>query len=205
MPNTRVIKTKPVETKPTTLKTKARTGEVSYHRSKRASSCPRCYHGNVRDPVAVETRGRAPKETTKARAAATGELKATEKTRAAAAACELKTTANSRTAACAASQLQAPSTHSKTHYETHSHKAFTVFAPNPKKRQDIQKTEAELAALEDLRLSQAMGYVSISPSAVGGCLTLEEVRIKQQQEMQIKRRQKQMKKSALGTSSMVFG
>ncbi|XP_073796669.1 uncharacterized protein isoform X1 [Danio rerio] len=55
------------------------------------------------------------------------------------------------------------------------------------------EAEAELAALEDLRLSRAMGYISISPSTVGGCLTLEEVRAKQQQDLQIKRRQKQVK------------
>ncbi|XP_070784631.1 epithelial-stromal interaction protein 1 [Enoplosus armatus] len=65
-----------------------------------------------------------------------------------------------------------------------SHKAFTVIPPNPKKRREIQrKAEAELAALEELRLSRAMAYVSINPSSVGGCMSLEEVRLKQQQEM----------------------
>ncbi|XP_077410543.1 uncharacterized protein LOC144040305 isoform X2 [Vanacampus margaritifer] len=50
----------------------------------------------------------------------------------------------------------------------HSHKAFTVIPPNPKKRRDIQKkAEAELAALEELRLSRAMAYVNIQPSSVG--------------------------------------
>ncbi|XP_054879840.1 synapsin-1-like [Poeciliopsis prolifica] len=49
-----------------------------------------------------------------------------------------------------------------------SHKAFTVIPPNPKKRREIQKkAEAELAALEELRLSRAMAYVSINPSSVG--------------------------------------
>ncbi|XP_017574747.1 uncharacterized protein zgc:194621 [Pygocentrus nattereri] len=200
MPNTRVLKPKPAETKP-----KARTDELGSRRSKRASSCPRCYQDNARDPVAVETRGRAPKATPKPRAAAPGELKGTENTRAAATSCELKTT-KARTAACGASQSQPPRAQPRRHPEIQSHKAFTVFAPNPKKRQDIQrKAEAELAALEDLRLSRTMNYVSISPSAVGGCLTLEEVRMKQQQEMQMKRRQKQMKKYALETSPMVFG
>uniref|UniRef100_A0A3Q0R1K6 Epithelial-stromal interaction protein 1 n=1 Tax=Amphilophus citrinellus TaxID=61819 RepID=A0A3Q0R1K6_AMPCI len=72
------------------------------------------------------------------------------------------------------------------------HKAFTVIPPNPKKRREIQKkAEAELAALEELRLSRAMAYVSINPSSVGGCMSLEEVRSKQQQEMmQAKRKQK---------------
>lgn len=53
------------------------------------------------------------------------------------------------------------------------------------------EAEAELAALEALRLSRAMAYVSINPSRVGGCMSLEEVRSKQQQEMmQAKRKQK---------------
>ncbi|XP_007232739.2 uncharacterized protein zgc:194621 [Astyanax mexicanus] len=196
----------PVESRPAALKASARTGGINCHRSKRASSCPRSQHGGARDPVAVETRGRAPKETTKARAAAaSGDLKTTGKARGTA--CKLQTRAQSRPAARGAAQPQnTPSTRSHTHCEIHSHKAFTVFAPNPKKRQDIQrKAEAELAALEDLRLSKAMGYVSISPSAVGGSLTLEEVRKKQQQEMQTQRRQKQTKKYVLGTSPMAVG
>ncbi|XP_043961129.1 atherin [Gambusia affinis] len=77
-----------------------------------------------------------------------------------------------------------------------SHKAFTVIPPNPKKRREIQKkAEAELAALEELRLSRAMAYVSIHPSSVGGCMSLEEVRLKQQQEMmRAKTKQKQVRK-----------
>uniref|UniRef100_A0A3P8S0K7 Uncharacterized protein n=1 Tax=Amphiprion percula TaxID=161767 RepID=A0A3P8S0K7_AMPPE len=52
-----------------------------------------------------------------------------------------------------------------------SHKAFTVIPPNPKRRREIQrKAEAELAALEELRLSRAMSYVSINPSSVGETL-----------------------------------
>uniref|UniRef100_A0A8C6T3P2 Uncharacterized protein n=1 Tax=Neogobius melanostomus TaxID=47308 RepID=A0A8C6T3P2_9GOBI len=72
--------------------------------------------------------------------------------------------------------------------------AFTVIPPDPKKRLEIQKkAEAELTALEELRLSKAMAYVSISPSAVGGCLSLEEVRQKQQQEMvQTKRKPREV-------------
>ncbi|XP_012713406.3 uncharacterized protein zgc:194621 isoform X1 [Fundulus heteroclitus] len=80
-----------------------------------------------------------------------------------------------------------------------SHKAFTVIPPNPKKRREIQKkAEAELAALEELRLSRAMAYVSIDPSSVGGCMSLQEVRLKQQQEMmQAKRKQKQVRKQLM--------
>ncbi|XP_041670329.1 uncharacterized protein zgc:194621 [Cheilinus undulatus] len=76
-----------------------------------------------------------------------------------------------------------------------NYKAFTVIPPNPKKRREIQrKAEAELAALEELRLSRAMAYVSINPSTVGGCMSLEEVRLKQQQEMmKAKRKPKPIK------------
>lgn len=86
-----------------------------------------------------------------------------------------------------------------------SHKAFTVIPPNPKKRIEIQKqAEAELAALEDLRLSRAMGYISLEPSSVGGSLTLEEVRHRQQQEMQTRRKQRQVKQYDLQTSPIVI-
>ncbi|KAL4631077.1 hypothetical protein GN956_G14844 [Arapaima gigas] len=79
--------------------------------------------------------------------------------------------------------------------KSQSNKAFTVFAPNPKRRHEIQrKAAAELAALEDLRLSQAMAFVSITPSTVGGCLTLEEVRNRQQQEMKMRKIPKQSKR-----------
>ncbi|XP_030611824.1 uncharacterized protein LOC115799032 [Archocentrus centrarchus] len=90
---------------------------------------------------------------------------------------------------------------------SHSHKAFTVIPPNPKKRREIQKkAEAELAALEELRLSRAMAYVSINPSSVGGCMSLEEVRSKQQQEMmQAKRKQKPVKKPVLEETSVLTG
>ncbi|XP_039473140.1 uncharacterized protein zgc:194621 isoform X2 [Oreochromis aureus] len=88
---------------------------------------------------------------------------------------------------------------------TLSNKAFTVIPPNPKKRREIQKkAEAELAALEELRLSRAMAYVSINPSSVGGCMSLEEVRSKQQQEMMLaKKKQKPMKKPVLEEASVL--
>lgn len=88
---------------------------------------------------------------------------------------------------------------------SHSSKAFTVIPPNPKKRREIQKkAEAELAALEELRLSRAMAYVSINPSSVGGCMSLEEVRSKQQQEMMLaKKKQKPMKKPVLEETSVL--
>ncbi|KAI4901222.1 hypothetical protein NFI96_013729, partial [Prochilodus magdalenae] len=145
MPNAKVLKPRPAEPKLDALKPKAR-ADGTGHRAKRASSCTRCCHDNARDPVAMETRGRAPAAASKARHGTTA------------------TAATSR----GASRSQPPSTHTKARSEVHSHTAFTVFAPNPKKRRDIQrKAEAELAALEDLRLSRAVNYVSISPSAVG--------------------------------------
>lgn len=98
MPNTKVLKPKPPETKP-----RARTS------SKRASSCPRCYHDNARDPVAVETRGAS-----KTRATVPIQLKAAQKTRTAQNQCELKTTEKSRVGN---SQLQPPSTKPRAHYE----------------------------------------------------------------------------------------
>ncbi|KAK7118498.1 hypothetical protein R3I94_022107 [Phoxinus phoxinus] len=173
MPDTRLINPKPVATKPKHLNKKSSAAETTPsvrsrdagvgHR-KRSSSCPRCV---------TEYKPKAPERSSKA-------IKDKQS----------ETLPRSKPATCASKEQ--PKSHSL--YEIHSQKAFTVFAPNPKKRQDIQqKAEAELAALEDLRLSRAMGYISISPSSVGGCLTLEEVRAKQQQEMQIKRRQKQVK------------
>ncbi|TNN61427.1 Epithelial-stromal interaction protein 1 [Liparis tanakae] len=85
------------------------------------------------------------------------------------------------------------------------HEAFTAIAPNPKTRRDTQrKAEAGLAALEELRLSRAMAYVSINPSSVGGCLSLEEVRLKQQQEMlRAKRNQKPVRKQLVEQTAVL--
>ncbi|KAK2870188.1 hypothetical protein QQF64_021854 [Cirrhinus molitorella] len=172
MPDTRLIKPKPSATKPTHVIKKASTTETTPavrtrdvgHRKNRASSCPRCTHDIEYKPKGTERSNKA---------------------------IQTKQT-SPRSKPTKYAPKEQPMT--KTYSEIHSQKAFTVFAPNPKKRQDIQqKAEAELAALEDLRLSRAMGYISISPSTVGGCLTLEEVRAKQQEEMQIKKRQKQVK------------
>uniref|UniRef100_A0A672Q9P6 Zgc:194621 n=1 Tax=Sinocyclocheilus grahami TaxID=75366 RepID=A0A672Q9P6_SINGR len=172
MPDTRLVKPKPVATKPKKASTAettpaVRTRDVG-HRKNRASSCPRCTHETEYKP------------------------KATERSNKAMQAKPSETSPRSKPSKYAPKELPMPKTYSHALSEIYSQKAFTVFTPNPKKRQDIQqKAEAELAALEDLRLSRAVGYISISPSTVGGCLTLEEVRAKQQQEMQIKRRQKQ--------------
>ncbi|XP_051970852.1 uncharacterized protein zgc:194621 [Xyrauchen texanus] len=186
MPDTRVIKPKVFEMKPKNQNRKAsiteatparRTRDVN-PRKQRASSCSRCTYGTESKPKATEMKSNT--------------------------AMKPKTSANLKPATSAPKEPPKPNSYSHVLYEIHSQKAFTVFAPNPKKRQDIQqKAEAELAALEDLRLSRAMGYISIPPSTVGGCLTLEEVRAKQQQEMQISRRQKQVKKCILETAPAV--
>ncbi|XP_051874323.1 rRNA 2'-O-methyltransferase fibrillarin-like [Pristis pectinata] len=63
---------------------------------------------------------------------------------------------------------------------THCYGAYSVTVPDQKKRIDLQKkAAAELAALEKLK-HRSIGQVSIIPSAVGGTLTQEEVRKKQQ-------------------------
>ncbi|NP_001129453.1 uncharacterized protein LOC795037 [Danio rerio] len=178
MPDTRLLNPKSVATnakhsnkKATPVETTpAVRGRDAAHRKNRASSCPRCTHHTEYKPKTTERSNKAMK------------TKPTE------------TSPRTKPSKCAPKEQPMPKTYSHALYEIHSQKAFTVFAPNPRKRQDIQeKAEAELAALEDLRLSRAMGYISISPSTVGGCLTLEEVRAKQQQDLQIKRRQKQVK------------
>nr|XP_057916328.1 epithelial-stromal interaction protein 1-like [Doryrhamphus excisus] len=86
-----------------------------------------------------------------------------------------------------------------------SHRAYTVIPPNPKKRQEIQrKAEAELAALEELRLSRTMANVTIKPSSVGGCMSLEEVRLKQQQEM-MQANRKPIRKQRLEQTRVLTG
>ncbi|XP_072329881.1 uncharacterized protein [Scyliorhinus torazame] len=64
---------------------------------------------------------------------------------------------------------------------THSYGAYSITVPDQKKWSDLQKTGAELAALEKLKCRN-IGHVSITPSTVGGTLTQEEVRRRQQQD-----------------------
>ncbi|XP_061820692.1 uncharacterized protein [Nerophis lumbriciformis] len=86
-----------------------------------------------------------------------------------------------------------------------SHKAFTVIPPDPKKRRDIQKkADAELAALEELRLSRAMAYVTIQPSRVGGRMSLEAVRLRQQQEM-MQTKRKPIRKQVVEQTHVLTG
>ncbi|KAI1891311.1 hypothetical protein AGOR_G00142490 [Albula goreensis] len=167
------MKTRPSETKTRTLETKPKTHPDP--RKKRASSCPRCHHSNDSEAKKAPVEDRGAKHD--------GKLKHT-------AVCERPKESSS--------DQKPQQVHRTRHRATHefqSHKPFTVIAPNPKKRHEIQqKAEAELVALEEYKLSRAMGYVSIAPSTVGGCLTLEEARNKQQQEMQMRRKQRQVKR-----------
>ncbi|KAJ8375760.1 hypothetical protein SKAU_G00063400 [Synaphobranchus kaupii] len=158
------------ETKVRTLETKPK-GNTD-PRKKRASSCPRYHHSNEC-------------ETKKTDDHRTKIVRKTE-----------PTVASKKPRETTSDQKQhVHKTRHRTVCELPSQKAFTVIAPNQKKRHEIQrKAEAELAALEDFKLSRAMGYVSIAPSKVGGCLTLKEVRNKQQQEMQMSQKQKQVKR-----------
>ncbi|KAJ4925603.1 hypothetical protein JOQ06_018329 [Pogonophryne albipinna] len=64
------------------------------------------------------------------------------------------------------------------------------------RREIKKKAEAELAALEELRLSRAMAFVSISPT-VGGCMSLEE------EMMQAKRKHKPMMKQLMEQTTVL--
>ncbi|XP_048398329.1 uncharacterized protein zgc:194621 [Stegostoma tigrinum] len=64
---------------------------------------------------------------------------------------------------------------------TYSYGAYSVTVPDQKKWSNLKKTaSAELATLEKLK-RRNIGHVSITPRAVGGTLTQEEVRRRQQQ------------------------
>ncbi|XP_035510120.1 uncharacterized protein zgc:194621 [Morone saxatilis] len=202
MPATKVIKQKPVEAprktleKPKPVKVRAVTGaesdlRVPAVRKSRASSCPRCPQRGDRSETRTRSSSIAPKVTSHWPRTNPDHRKGTNSVKHAAAAhpeCREMMTA------CPGPREQRGG-RAEAKHASQSHKAFTVIPPNPKKRREIQKkAEAELAALEELRLSRAMAYVSINPSSVGGCMSLEEVRSKQQQEMmQAKRKQKPMK------------
>ncbi|KAI3355528.1 hypothetical protein L3Q82_018356, partial [Scortum barcoo] len=171
MPATKVLKPHPVEAARNSLQRSSQKVrgahtelQVPAARKSRASSCPR------RDGTKPSCERRARSTSTAPRTTAT------------------RTRTNpdppARRREVCAEQKERRSVRTESKAASQSHKAFTVIPPNPKKRREIQrKAEAELAALEELRLSRAMAYVSINPSSVGGCMSLEEVRSKQQQEM----------------------
>ncbi|KAM9839632.1 uncharacterized protein ACBR49_016626 [Aulostomus maculatus] len=160
-------------------------------RRSRASSCPRCPQRGCSSAAAgAQVAGRSRSRSSVPRGAVSGP----------------KTNPGNRKATGSHSGVnRSPSVRAETKCPTQSHKAFTVIAPNPKRRQEIQrKAEEELAALEELRLSKAMAYISIDPSSVGGCMSLEEVRLRQQQEMmQSRRKHKQMKKHVMEQTSIL--
>ncbi|XP_061569272.1 uncharacterized protein zgc:194621 isoform X2 [Cololabis saira] len=211
MPSTRVIKPRPVET--ATKKTLEKSKEVKVKatdgaRQSRASSCLRnapprgACDGAPRGPRSSSRAPRSPSRAPRGPGPACGRrARSTAPTPT-----ETRTNPPRRRAAssvrpadgrCVDAGPRAPrGGGAEVKYMIQSNKAFTVIPPNPKKRREIQrKAEAELAALEELRLSRAMAYVSIHPSSVGGCMSLEEVRLKQQQDMmQARRKHKQVKK-----------
>ncbi|XP_029001479.1 uncharacterized protein zgc:194621 isoform X2 [Betta splendens] len=206
MPAAKVIKAKPVETtgksleKPKPMKVKAAEGELKVPavRKGRASSCPRRPQRDRSDGTLAGAHGAASKARTRSNSSAPRLNGASAKTNTV----DRKHAGVSpkcRGPTARPVQRDQRSLRAETKYGIQSHKAFTVIPPDPKKRREIQrKAEAELAALEELRLSRAMAYVSINPSSVGGCMSLEEVRSKQQQEMiQAKRKQKPMKKQVM--------
>ncbi|XP_037612291.1 uncharacterized protein zgc:194621 [Sebastes umbrosus] len=209
MQNTKVIKPKPVEATRRTLQrpepvqvrpVHSETLRVPAVRKSRASSSTRC-------PDRCEGRPGASCERMRTRSSSTGPITTrttrTNKTTKTTTHwtrtnpdCRRTTTSSVKQAAvkptCPGQGEQQGVTETRQAGQSQSNKAFTVIPPNLKKRREIQrKAEAELAALEELRLSRAMAYVSINPSSVGGCMSLEEVRLKQQQEMmQAKRKPK---------------
>ncbi|XP_028288198.1 uncharacterized protein LOC114452875 [Parambassis ranga] len=214
MPATKVIKQKPVEpvrtdrTKPwkaNGTETELRAPAV---RKSRGSSCPRSpQRGRCeRQPAGPQGSCSASRTTCERRARSTSTAPRPTDT-CAKATCRRATSSVKHVdpvSACPG-QREPRGVRAEAKCASQSHKAFTVIPPNPKKRREIQrKAEAELAALEELRLSRAMAYVSINPSSVGGCMSLEEVRSKQQQEMmQAKRKQKQMKKQVMEETSVL--
>uniref|UniRef100_UPI003AAD690A uncharacterized protein isoform X1 n=1 Tax=Centroberyx gerrardi TaxID=166262 RepID=UPI003AAD690A len=219
MPASKVIKPRPVETttklleKSKPVKTKpANRAEselkVPAVRKSRAASCPRCPQSNRCEGVKQQSAASKARCERRARSTCTapkpaGNCPKTSPT------CQ-KTTSPTKHGAVTSkpgeTQREQRTDRAKMQCANQSHKAFTVIPPNPKKRKEIQKkAEAELAALEELRLSRAMGYVSINPSSVGGCMSLEEVRLKQQQEMmQARRKQKQMKKHVMEPTAVLI-
>ncbi|KAM4605964.1 uncharacterized protein ACJ7VT_016234 [Polymixia lowei] len=200
MPATKVIKPKPVETtiktiektKPVTAKSAIQPGaqpKVLTLRKHRASSCQRSPHSNTTQNT-VTRRARSTSSAPKSIRIPSKATPACQKTTSTQKHAAVNSKAEVTTSTV---QKEERTARPKVQCVIQSHKAFTVIAPNPKKRKEIQKkAEAELAALEELRLSRAMAYVSINPSSVGGCMSIEEVRLKQQEEMmQVRGRQKQ--------------
>uniref|UniRef100_UPI0037E8FF9D uncharacterized protein n=1 Tax=Semicossyphus pulcher TaxID=241346 RepID=UPI0037E8FF9D len=208
MPATKVIKRTPVEasrstlerTKPVKVKAVNRTQselKAPALRKSRASSCPRYpQRGRCEEGGSVTRRtALKPGCDRRARSSSTAPRNNPDCRRAANSVRSANVNPKCREMSACSGQREQLGVRAETKHAIQSHKAFTVIPPNPKKRREIQKkAEAELAALEELRLSRAMAYVSINPSSVGGCMSLEEVRSKQQQEMMKAKRKPKPKK-----------
>ncbi|KAK2814356.1 hypothetical protein Q5P01_000585 [Channa striata] len=200
MPATKVIKPKPVEPtrnameKTKMVKGRAAEGElrVPAVRKGRASSCPRCPQRDRSDRTSAGASKTSSDRRTRSNSTAPRAPETCPRTdprRATSSAKQAGANPKCPETTPCPGQREPRSIRAEARNPSQS---FHCHPPDPKKRREIQrKAEAELAALEELKLSRAMAYVSINPSSVGGCMTLEEVRLKQQQEMmQAKRKQK---------------
>ncbi|XP_069368479.1 uncharacterized protein [Paralichthys olivaceus] len=166
MPATKVIKPKSAEAsrkpgdEPSAAEIRAARGadrelRVRAVRKSRASSCPR---------GPQQPRGRCDRAPA-SRASCEGRTRSTSAAPKAAAH-RTQTNPDHRRKP-AGNQPRRPGEQRSVRPESPSHRAFTVIPPDPRRRRDMQrKAEAELAALEELRLSRAMVYVSINPSSV---------------------------------------
>ncbi|CAB1349902.1 unnamed protein product [Coregonus sp. 'balchen'] len=187
MPTTRVIKQKPViETKTRVVEEKTKPVEtkpasisqlkVTAPRKPRATSCPRCIHSNRCETTNTHQQGKLCAPRCDRRARSTSTApKSTLSSSKSAVLCQKPTATSPKSTVTSSKSKEAAQVAQK---EERTHKAFTVIPPNPKKRIEIQQS---------------------------GCLSLEEVRLKQQQEMQARRRQRQMKKYMFETSPVVLG
>ncbi|XP_055006998.1 uncharacterized protein zgc:194621 isoform X2 [Boleophthalmus pectinirostris] len=176
MSNPKVTKTNPLGTskkprervKP--LKVRETTGESELKlpcsvRGNRTASCSRCPPGESSEAASAGPKA-APNSQRRTRAASTPPKPVTQR-------CDAKTgnkkprIPDKQTAETKCSQQRAQD-QGQLSSTRHSHAAFTVICPDPKKRLEIQKkAEAELTALEELRVSKHTAYVSINPSAEG--------------------------------------
>ncbi|XP_074549874.1 uncharacterized protein LOC141807641 [Halichoeres trimaculatus] len=216
MPATKVIKQTPVESlrKPVDrakpVKVKAVTGaqselKVPVVRKGRASSCPRCPQRDRGEEGGSGARRTALRQSCERRTRSSSNAPRSKPDGRKVASSVRSPHVNPKCQKMSTCPREQRGVRGEVKHTIQSHRAFTVIPPNPKKRREIQrKAEAELAALEELRLSRAMAYVSIDPSSVGGCMSLEEVRSKQQQEMmKAKRKQKPMKTQVMGPTPVL--
>ncbi|KAM6971135.1 uncharacterized protein LKV04_016826 isoform 2-T2 [Tautogolabrus adspersus] len=178
MPATKVIKQSPVEastktverTKP--VKVKAVNGaqrelKVLSVRKSRASSCPRWPQRDRCEEGSNGARRTALKPGCERRSRSISTAHRNNPDCRKAANSVRSANVNQKCQKMSACQREQQAVRVEAKHAIQSHKAFTVIPPNPKKRREIQrKAEAELAALEELRLSRAMAYVSINPSSV---------------------------------------